>query len=107
MYRKFIEEHFGEVHLKGFECLVRACELYAAGMRTMSYIYREVSMECPDVKSKYSIERNIRYYIHFIPPHLLYSCLPRMQNTSNKSVVAAIVEAANNANKEAKNDRTV
>ena len=94
MYREFIINNFGNVHLKGFELLVKACEIYNAGITTMERVYTIIAADYPSV-SRYSIERNIRIYIHSFEPHELERHLPHMYIITNKSVVAAIVAEVN------------
>lgn len=94
MYRKFIEEHFGNVHLSGFEYLVRSCELYAEGSKDICTNYRIIAEEHKGTRYG-RIERAIRYYVHNIYPHILCSCLPTMNKPTNGSVIAAIVYEVN------------
>ena len=93
MYRKFIEEHFGNVHLKGFECMVDACELYAAGCPGISVIYHEVADK--HKTSPGCIERNIRHYISYLNEDTIRRCLPAMNKPTNLAVIAAIVYEVN------------
>lgn len=94
MYREFIVNNFGNVHLKGFELLVKACEMYSVGMTTMEQVYKCLADERPGV-SRHGIERSIRSYIHALEPRELERCLPRMYTITNKSVIAGIVTEAN------------
>ena len=90
MYRKFIERNFGNVHMKGFEYLIKACELYADGFEKISNVYLIIAKHY-DGASYATVERDIRFYIQNISRSTLYGCLPTMKAFTNKSVVAAIV----------------
>ena len=96
MYRRFIEANFGRVHLKGFEYLVAACEMYAAGNDRISLVYYEVADRFKDRGATYArVERDIRHYISRIDHSELFATLPYLPEATNKAVVAAIVYTAN------------
>lgn len=96
MYRRFIEANFGRVHLKGFEYLVAACEMYAKGNDKISSVYHDVADKFKDHGATYArVERDIRHYIYRIDHSELFAIMPYLPEATNKSVVAAIVYTAN------------
>lgn len=98
MYRRFIEANFGRVHLKGFEYLVAACEMFADGNHKISSVYHDVARKYKHEGATYArVERDIRHYINGIDPYVMFDALPYMPNATNKAVVAAIVYAIDNS----------
>ena len=96
MYRRFIEANFGRVHLKGFEYLVAACEMYDAGNDRISAIYYDVADKFKGRGATYArVERDIRHYISKIDHAVLFNTLPYLPEATNKAVVAALVYTAN------------
>ena len=89
MYRKFISRYLGNIHLTGFEYIIRACELYKAGHSAYG-IYRKIAKEIG--VSECSVERDIRYYISNMKKNETYKLLkPKIHSFKNREVIAAIV----------------
>ena len=66
MYEKFIAEHFGNLHHKGFRYIVRLCELYAEDERhKITGLYYQIASEFDESYSR--VERCLRKYIEDMP----------------------------------------
>lgn len=90
MYKKYLIENFGNLHLSGLDLLARACELYSEGDRKFTYIYTKVARETG--LSYQRVERNIRHYIDkSIKDNAEGKLTSKMHSFANKEVVAAIV----------------
>lgn len=65
MYEKFIAEHFGNLHHKGFKYIARLCELYAENNQKITGLYYEVAKEFN--ASYANVERCLRKYVDDMP----------------------------------------
>lgn len=66
MYEKFIAEHFGNLHHKGFRYIVRLCELYAEDERQkITGLYYQIASEFDESYSR--VERCLRKYVEDMP----------------------------------------
>lgn len=65
MYEKFIAEHFGNLHHKGFKYIARLCELYEKENQKITGLFYEVAKEFN--VSYASVERCLRVYIEDMP----------------------------------------
>lgn len=87
MYEKFIAEHFGNLHHKGFKYIVRLCELYAEDERQkITGLYYEVAKEFN--VSYANVERCLRVYVENMPE---WDFPVRINKMTIVEVVSAIV----------------
>lgn len=86
MYEKFIAEHFGNLHHKGFKYIARLCELYEKEGKKITGLYYKIAKE---FNSSYaSVERCLRVYVEDIPE---WNLPVRINKMTPGEVVPAIV----------------
>ena len=95
MYEKFIAEHFGNLHHKGFRYIVRLCELYAEKNQKITGLYYEIAKEFN--VSYANVERCLRVYIEDMPE---WGLPVRVNKMTIAEVVPAIVYCVKRENKQ-------
>ena len=94
MYEKFMAEHFGNLHHKGFKYLARLCELYEKENQKITGLYYNIAKE---FNSSYaSVERCLRVYIEDMPE---WGLPVRINKMTIAEVVPAIVYCVKKENK--------
>lgn len=95
MYEKFIAEHFGNLHHKGFKYIARLCELYEKENQKITGLYYKIAKE---FNSSYaSVERGLRVYVEDMPE---WNLPVRINKMTPSEIVPAIVYCVKNENKQ-------
>ncbi|MBO5750272.1 MAG: hypothetical protein J6R36_04920 [Bacteroidaceae bacterium] len=95
MYEKFMAEHFGNLHHKGFKYIARLCELYEKENQKITGLYYKIAKE---FNSSYaSVERCLRVYVEDIPE---WNLPVRINKMTPGEVVPAIVYCVKRENKQ-------
>ena len=95
MYEKFIAEHFGNLHHRGFKYIARLCELYAENNKKITGLYYEVAKEFN--VSYANVERCLRVYVGDLPE---WDLPVRINKMTIAEVVPAIVYCVKRENKQ-------
>lgn len=91
MYEKFIAEHFGNLHHKGFRYIVRLCELYEEGKSLkITGLYYQIGSEFGETYPR--VERCLRKYVEDIPA---WDLPVKINKMTISEVVPAIVYCVN------------
>ena len=99
MYEKFMAEHFGNLHHKGFKYIARLCELYEKENQKITGLYYKIAKE---FNSSYaSVERCLRVYVEDIPE---WNLPVRINKMTPGEVVPAIVYCVKRENKQSPED---
>lgn len=95
MYEKFIAEHFGNLHHKGFKYIARLCELYEKENQKITGLYYKIAKE---FNSSYaSVERCLRVYVEDMPE---WNLPVRINKMTPSEIVPAIVHCVKRENKQ-------